>query len=107
MTTLDLSRPVQREIGYTRYRINQRGSWQLHQSEDWARHAACADADPTIFTGSLTAPRIRQQQILQAKEICAGCPVRQQCLDDALELGSDGVWGGTTERERRQMRRAS
>lgn len=54
-----------------------------------------------------------------AKEICNGikptrdhhgaapCPVRQQCLEYALQLPgpSFGIWGGKTERERRAIKR--
>jgi WhiB family redox-sensing transcriptional regulator len=41
------------------------------------------------------------------RELCAGCPVRQECLEAAL-ADSDlvGLWGGTTDRERREMRRS-
>ena len=42
-----------------------------------------------------------------AVDACAGCPVRQQCLEYALADPSlVGLWGGTTERERRTIRRA-
>jgi WhiB family redox-sensing transcriptional regulator len=41
-----------------------------------------------------------------AKRICAGCPVRAECLADALERGDPwGVWGGLSERERRRLKR--
>jgi hypothetical protein len=40
-----------------------------------------------------------------ARQICAGCPVRQPCLDYALSHGiSHGIWGGLTERDRRALR---
>ena len=39
-----------------------------------------------------------------AKKVCAGCPIREQCLAYALEHRERyGIWGGTTERERRAM----
>ncbi|MDA3038039.1 MAG: WhiB family transcriptional regulator [Actinomycetota bacterium] len=39
-----------------------------------------------------------------AKKICAQCPVRNECLEYALELRVDhGVWGGESERQRRRM----
>lgn len=42
-----------------------------------------------------------------AKEICRGCVVRAQCLEYALEnFEMFGIWGGTSERQRRRMRRA-
>lgn len=40
----------------------------------------------------------------RARKICATCPVREACLDYALEHRIDhGVWGGTSERERRRI----
>ena len=42
-----------------------------------------------------------------AKQVCAACPVRAECLAEALAGDIRfGVWGGTSERERRQLRRA-
>ena len=46
-------------------------------------------------------------QIARAKEVCGECPVSMQCLEFALETNQDsGIWGGTSEEERRTMRRA-
>jgi hypothetical protein len=40
-----------------------------------------------------------------ARQVCAGCPVRQPCLDYALSHGiTHGIWGGLTERDRRPLR---
>jgi WhiB family redox-sensing transcriptional regulator len=40
----------------------------------------------------------------EAKAICAACPVRVSCLEYAITVRErDGVWGGTTERERRRI----
>jgi hypothetical protein len=40
-----------------------------------------------------------------ARQICAGCPVRQPCLDYALSHAiTHGIWGGLTERDRRPLR---
>jgi WhiB family redox-sensing transcriptional regulator len=42
----------------------------------------------------------------RAKVICRACPVRVQCLADALDNRVEfGVWGGMTERERRALLR--
>lgn len=42
----------------------------------------------------------------RAKAICMGCPVRAECLAEALDNRIEwGVWGGMTERERRQLLR--
>jgi WhiB family redox-sensing transcriptional regulator len=42
----------------------------------------------------------------RAKVVCHGCPVRAECLADALDNRVEfGVWGGMTERERRALLR--
>jgi WhiB family redox-sensing transcriptional regulator len=69
--------------------------------------AACKGADLGLFFGPdaefVTA---RQQREAEAKAICAGCPVRLECLAYALDSGEAyGVWGGLSEDERRAMRR--
>ena len=46
------------------------------------------------------------KQVTEAKAVCRACPVRDQCLDWALEQGIDhGVWGGLAGDERRALRR--
>ena len=66
----------------------------------WMREGACRDTDPDVFfpeRGQPTAP---------AKDCCAGCVVREVCLDYALTTGVKlGIWGGKSERERRAIRR--
>lgn len=40
-----------------------------------------------------------------AKQVCGDCPVRAACLEYALEHNEEfGVWGGTSENERRRIR---
>jgi WhiB family redox-sensing transcriptional regulator len=65
-------------------------------ADDWRSRAACRGADPDLFF-PLGSNR-------EAIAICAGCPVREDCLDEALEKGDLGIRGGTTETERRLMR---
>jgi WhiB family redox-sensing transcriptional regulator len=46
------------------------------------------------------------EQIDNAKSVCTDCEVRQPCLDFALATNQDsGIWGGTSEEERRKLRR--
>ena len=68
---------------------------------DFFDDAACRDADTSVFFPTSEA------DAGPAKAICAGCPVREQCLEFALEIRpSDGVWGGMTPIERhRAVRR--
>ncbi|MCQ4207672.1 MULTISPECIES: WhiB family transcriptional regulator [Streptomyces] len=74
---------------------------------DWRDSATCRGMDPDLFfpigNSSTFATLV---QIDEAKAVCGRCPVSQQCLTWALNAGSvEGVWGGTTEAERRSMRR--
>jgi WhiB family transcriptional regulator, redox-sensing transcriptional regulator len=73
---------------------------------DWRNDAACRDTDPDLFFPvGTTGPAV--EQIASAKQVCFECPCRQACLDFALATNQDsGIWGGTSEEERRAMRRA-
>jgi WhiB family transcriptional regulator, redox-sensing transcriptional regulator len=71
----------------------------------WWEHTACLDENPEVFC-PLGTNGPAPQQIEQAKAYCQSCPVCTQRLDWALATGqADGVWGGTSEDERRQLRR--
>ena len=72
---------------------------------NWREIAACRDADPDLFFPVGTAgPALRQ--IEEAKRICRACPAQARCLAWALDHGvGSGVWGGTTQDERRAIRR--
>jgi len=71
----------------------------------WRRQAICRDTDPNLFFPVGTTG-FALMQINRAKQVCEECPVRVQCLDYALETNQDsGVWGGTSEEERRVLRR--
>jgi WhiB family redox-sensing transcriptional regulator len=68
-------------------------------NSEWAARGACRDVDPE----SLFVAGAAQHQ---AKVICYTCPVRVDCLADALDSRTEfGVWGGLTERERRTLLR--
>ncbi|HSV67094.1 MAG TPA: WhiB family transcriptional regulator [Mycobacteriales bacterium] len=66
---------------------------------DWVAKAACRSSDPdALFVQGAAQNR--------AKLVCMGCPVRTECLADALDHRVEfGVWGGMTERERRALLR--
>lgn len=78
-----------------------------HDRTDWRDDAACLHADPDLFFPIGPAgPGLHQ--VDQAKRICLACPVRTPCLTWALSQGVlSGIWGGTTEDERRAIRRAA
>ncbi|WP_162467060.1 WhiB family transcriptional regulator [Streptomyces cavernae] len=73
--------------------------------DDWRDSAACRTEDPDLFfpVGN-TGPALLQ--IEQAKAVCFRCPVREECLQWALDAGPVmGVWGGTSEPDRRTLQR--
>lgn len=68
-------------------------------TNEWTLRALCREIDPdALFVQGAAQNR--------AKLICRGCPVRHECLTDALDNRVEfGVWGGMTERERRALLR--
>ncbi|MGH9184889.1 MAG: WhiB family transcriptional regulator, partial [Acidimicrobiales bacterium] len=75
------------------------------EHDDWRDVAACRDTSPDLFFPvGTTGPAL--EQIASAKAVCRQCPVQSACLEFALVTNQDsGVWGGTSEEERRQLRR--
>jgi WhiB family redox-sensing transcriptional regulator len=74
-------------------------------ARDWRARAACRDVDPEVFSPVAEAGPVLAAQVAQAKAVCAGCPVRAECLAYALEALPYGIAGGLTEDERRGLRR--
>ena len=70
---------------------------------DWRSRGACLSADPELFFPlSSVGPAI--EQVNQAKSVCTRCPVCAQCLDFALATRQvHGIWGGTSEDERKRI----
>jgi WhiB family transcriptional regulator, redox-sensing transcriptional regulator len=67
----------------------------------WHRRAACRGMGHAVFVNG------RAKRDAAAVRICGRCPVRQECLEHALDSpGLVGVWGGTTEVERKWLLRA-
>jgi WhiB family transcriptional regulator, redox-sensing transcriptional regulator len=66
----------------------------------WFDDALCAQVDLEMFF-----PEKGESQAA-AKQVCALCPVTAKCLAYALENRvCEGIWGGTSGRERRKMLR--
>ncbi len=73
----------------------------------WRDKAACLGEMAAAFYPPLHAEKraTRAAREHRAKAICAACPVRQQCLEQALERGERyGIWGGLTDTERSRLR---
>ena len=68
------------------------------EADDWTLAARCRGMEDALF------PDGKDQK--RARLVCQGCPVRSTCLAEALDNRIEwGVWGGMTERERRQLLR--
>ena len=72
----------------------------------WQDDAACRGLPVELFVGpDREPPGERRAREVRAVGVCAGCPVRQQCLEHALAVPEMfGVWGGATESERGRLR---
>ena len=70
------------------------------EDKSWQDFANCLGVDPDLFFPE------RGASTREAKEVCRGCVVREDCLEYALANGEKfGIWGGMSERERRRIRR--
>src|SRR5262249_47998231 len=98
MDELDISRTAERR---GEYQIG----WSLLDAFDqpeWQGRALCAQTDPEAFFPE------KGGSTREAKQICAGCEVRAECLEYALAFDERfGIWGGLSERERRRLKRGA
>lgn len=73
----------------------------------WQALAQCAIVDADLFfprEDEGKGPRLRRER--RAKEVCFSCPVRTRCQEHAIAVGEPyGIWGGTSESDRRSLRR--
>lgn len=88
---------------------------QNAEESAWRDDAICSQIDPELFfpesefSGTKKQKRLeakrRQASLKDAKAICAQCPVRTKCLEQALANDEPfGVWGGMTQLERRRYK---
>ncbi len=84
------------------------------RDQTWRGHAACRGADPELFfpapPPACRGKAVREALALaevstrEAKAICARCPVRVECVRDAMESGEQGILGGLTDAEREALK---
>jgi len=66
----------------------------------WIQDANCTSTDPELFFSE------DSYAVKSARKICEECPVKAQCLNDAIERDDQfGMRGGLTARERETLRR--
>jgi Helicase associated domain/Transcription factor WhiB len=61
---------------------------------DWIAQAVCGDADPALFDGDVQPA---------GAAYCARCPVRGDCVADAITNNADGAWGGLSQTQREAL----
>ena len=85
--------------------LNAPGLTPDDETFDWRDGASCRDTDPDLFFPvGTTGPAL--EQIAAAKAVCVQCEAQAACLEFAIITNQDsGVWGGTSEEERRVLRR--
>ncbi|NNC75795.1 MAG: WhiB family transcriptional regulator [Acidimicrobiia bacterium] len=72
----------------------------ITEERPWLVFGACRQVESDLFF-----PASKAQE-LEALRICATCPVRDECFAHAIESREAyGVWGGTTEKQRRRLLR--
>lgn len=70
-------------------------------AQEWADDAACKAVDPEAFYPERNERRSVKKM---TKAICGGCPVKQECLNDALSRNEPhGIWGGLEPQERARL----
>ena len=82
--------------------ISRQGIFPTEEEQPWSAMAACRGFDSAIFFPG------QDGNAEPALRVCESCFVREDCLEYAIETRQRyGVWGGTTERQRRRILRRS
>lgn len=74
--------------------------------DSWQLKAACRGPQSAVF---FPPPQFERKEDKlhredRAKEICASCSVRRDCLDYAIAIREPhGIWGGLNESERKDL----
>ncbi|GAA1234339.1 WhiB family transcriptional regulator [Prauserella halophila] len=72
----------------------------ITDEQQWQERALCAQTDPEAFFPE------KGGSTREAKRICQGCEVKDDCLEYALAHDERfGIWGGLSERERRKLKK--
>ncbi|WP_424810333.1 WhiB family transcriptional regulator [Rhodococcus sp. 27YEA15] len=76
---------------------------------NWQLEGRCRYLNPDVFFGRNNEERgVRIRRERAAKDICDSCPVQMRCLEYAIDSGERyGVWGGTSETDRRDLLRSA
>ena len=73
---------------------------QLEAVNEWMRDGACKGLTHLFFPSAAERPQARERRETAAKDVCASCKVRADCMAFAREQHEYGFWGGESEDER-------
>lgn len=73
---------------------------QLEAVNEWMRDGACKGLTHLFFPSAAERPQARERRETAAKDVCASCKVRTDCMVFAREQHEYGFWGGESEDER-------
>jgi WhiB family redox-sensing transcriptional regulator len=72
----------------------------------WMARSVCGGQDLELFFGPDGERQVdREVREVYATQVCFGCPVIKDCFEYAMERKESGVWGGSTDDERKSVRR--
>lgn len=72
----------------------------IGDAPEWQERALCAQTDPEAFYPE------KGGSVREAKRVCSRCEVKAECLEFALAKNETfGIWGGTSNKERRKLKR--
>ncbi len=74
----------------------------LSEPPTWRNKSACRGLDPNTFFVQAGQTRLANKI---KRDYCKKCPVRVSCLRYALDNNCKGIWGGTSEHERKKLGR--
>ena len=73
---------------------------RIATEDDWMRDGACRGLTHLFFPPAAERPQARERREAGAREVCAGCTVRLDCMAFARDHHEYGFWGGESEDER-------
>jgi WhiB family redox-sensing transcriptional regulator len=73
--------------------------------DSWISQAKCQEENTNLFFILRGDPEQKTKRT-EAYAVCQHCPVKAECLDYAIINHEVGIWGGTTDAERRFLRRS-
>ena len=80
----------------------------MESRPSWWDRANCAGTGPSLWFPELVAEggakRDATDLYVEARKVCAGCEVREECLEVGMTEHFYGIFGGLTPKERRSLR---